>query len=241
MRNFIVLLSLVILTWCSPVFAKPQCTLTHYDEFNGLTQWWVTQIIQDRQGMIWISTWNGLNRYDGYEFVCFKSRAGDGVDIPSDRIDDIVLAEDGSLRCNIDNRVFGFCPQTCKYYELGKKEEARFVRMFKEKHKYELFLENSGAPQQFSDKNGTEWLVYRDGGLKYKDPFTRQYMSYQVDIFVCLIQKEMHGSLVAMACLNSLLKKKHFNCLSKKFLCRYVVSMLIRKIDIGLLRAMTPP
>ncbi len=196
MRNFIVLLSLVILTWCSPVFAKPQCTLTHYDEFNGLTQWWVTQIIQDRQGMIWISTWNGLNRYDGYEFVCFKSRAGDGVDIPSDRIDDIVLAEDGSLRCNIDNRVFGFCPQTCKYYELGKKEEARFVRMFKEKHKYELFLENSGAPQQFSDKNGTEWLVYRDGGLKYKDPFTRQYMSYQVDwhgaskIYFCMLDTE---------------------------------------------------
>ena len=69
---------------------EPICHVTHYDEFSGLAQWNATQIVQDKQGMMWFATWNGLNRFDGYEFECFKSKAGDGVDIPSDRIRDII-------------------------------------------------------------------------------------------------------------------------------------------------------
>ena len=56
-----------------------------------MAQWYVTQIVQDKRGMMWFATWNGLNRYDGYEFVCFKSRVGDGIDMPSDRIRDLSL------------------------------------------------------------------------------------------------------------------------------------------------------
>ena len=58
--------------------------------------------------MIWFSTWNGLNRYDGYQFESFKSRVGDGVDVPSDRIMDMVLDDDGNLLCNIEGGVFVF-------------------------------------------------------------------------------------------------------------------------------------
>lgn len=41
---------------------------------NGLAQNMVDHIFRDSRGFIWISTWNGLDRYDGYEFVHFNSR-----------------------------------------------------------------------------------------------------------------------------------------------------------------------
>ena len=97
MRKAIFLICSMLVCWAKPLHAQPECTVTHYDEFSGMAQWWVTQIVQDKQGMMWFSTWNGLNRYDGYQFECFKSQAGDGIDMPSDRIDDMLLAKDGSF------------------------------------------------------------------------------------------------------------------------------------------------
>jgi ligand-binding sensor domain-containing protein len=39
---------------------------------NGLSNSWVSSILQDEEGFIWFGTWNGLNRYDGYDFTVFK-------------------------------------------------------------------------------------------------------------------------------------------------------------------------
>lgn len=45
-------------------------------EFNklypGLSQNDVNCIIQDKSGILWIGTWDGLNRYDGYEFFVIR-------------------------------------------------------------------------------------------------------------------------------------------------------------------------
>ncbi len=43
--------------------------LTKYNYLNGLSNDIVTSIVQDSFGFIWIATENGLNRFDGYEFV----------------------------------------------------------------------------------------------------------------------------------------------------------------------------
>ena len=40
---------------------------------KGLSNNYVTSIIKDSGGFIWIGTFDGLNRYDGYEFKTFKS------------------------------------------------------------------------------------------------------------------------------------------------------------------------
>ena len=39
---------------------------------QGLSQSTVNCIVQDRQGMIWFGTQDGLNRFDGYKFTVFK-------------------------------------------------------------------------------------------------------------------------------------------------------------------------
>ena len=42
--------------------AVPQCRIQRNDENDGLTQWHVTQMTQDGQGMMWFATWFGLQR-----------------------------------------------------------------------------------------------------------------------------------------------------------------------------------
>ncbi len=44
----------------------------HLSVVNGLSQSWVRSICQDNQGFIWIGTYDGLNRYDGYNFKVYK-------------------------------------------------------------------------------------------------------------------------------------------------------------------------
>ncbi len=44
---------------------------------EGLSQSGVTQILQDRQGFIWLGTQDGLNRYDGHTFVVYHNDAED--------------------------------------------------------------------------------------------------------------------------------------------------------------------
>lgn len=45
---------------------------------RGLSQSSVLQIFQDRRGLIWFGTQEGLNRYDGYRFTVHRAREQDG-------------------------------------------------------------------------------------------------------------------------------------------------------------------
>ena len=181
MRKAVILIWCILVGWMNSLSAQPQCTVTHYDEFSGMAQWWVTQIVQDQQGMMWFSTWNGLNRYDGYQFECFKSQAGDGIDMPSDRIDDMLLAKDGSLRCMVDSHVYGFSTKTCRFFKLSESEERQLKGEFAKLHQKEEAFERAGVPNIYKDIYGTEWAIGQNGKLAYKDAVTGNYVDYLTD------------------------------------------------------------
>ena len=75
---------LILGVW--PVLASPPAPAEPPDELQfvrlgpeqGLAHNTSTSIIQDRQGFIWITTDDGLNRYDGYEFKHFRLDPGLG-------------------------------------------------------------------------------------------------------------------------------------------------------------------
>ena len=146
--------------------------------------------------MMWFATWNGLNRYDGYEFVNFKSRAGDGIDMPSDRIRDIALAEDGNLRCKVDDRVLGFCTKTYKFYQISASEEKKMLAIFERKRNEGIVFNKSGEINTYKDIYGTEWIINHDGRMKYKNPSSGQLIDYPAEwngaqhIHFCLTDKE---------------------------------------------------
>jgi signal transduction histidine kinase/ligand-binding sensor domain-containing protein/AraC-like DNA-binding protein len=45
----------------------------HITSDQGLSQNTVDCILQDSRGFMWFGTWNGLNRFDGYNFMVYKS------------------------------------------------------------------------------------------------------------------------------------------------------------------------
>lgn len=62
---------LLILNTCL-LKGQPICVSQRYTVKDGLVQNNPSQILQDHNGFIWISTWNGLSRFDGREFETFK-------------------------------------------------------------------------------------------------------------------------------------------------------------------------
>ncbi|XZF14936.1 histidine kinase [Chitinophagaceae bacterium MMS25-I14] len=58
-----------------PVYAQ-KYSVIHYDKSNGFPGSYGYQMYQDRHGYIWISTENGLARFNGYEFKLFTTKDG---------------------------------------------------------------------------------------------------------------------------------------------------------------------
>lgn len=84
--------------------------------------WHITKMLQDKTGFMWISSWEGLTRFDGYHFVTFKSKAGDGSPLMSNRIRDIELASNGNIYCMVDERWFLFSLEQGAFFSISDAE-----------------------------------------------------------------------------------------------------------------------
>ena len=97
--------------------------VTAYDAEDGVPSGHITQLLQDKCGFLWFATWNGLCRYDGYDFQTFKPVAGDGCHIPTDRIRDIGLRPDGNILCRVDDDYFLFDTRSYRFRDLTSAEQ----------------------------------------------------------------------------------------------------------------------
>ena len=74
------LLTLLILCACVGELAatnSPQCVFQRYSTFEGLTHDHVSDIYTDSRGFVWVCTWYGVSRFDGYTFKNFSTSPGD--------------------------------------------------------------------------------------------------------------------------------------------------------------------
>ena len=152
--------------------------LRHYDESNGLSHHHATRVLQDSTGMMWIATYNGLNRFDGYRFVTFKAEAEDEMNIPSDRIRRIRLTEDNNILCLIDDSVVLFNTHTCRFESLQASEEIKGQLqsdwnpdLWVPKDQYSSLgnLRFKDIRYDYEDRQGNHWLI-DDHGLFVATP-----------------------------------------------------------------------
>ena len=91
----------VLIPFCFAWFtigAQPSSSsFLHYNTDQGLSNDHITGITKDKLGFIWISTINGLNRFDGRTFRNFYHDPKDASSIPGDVIKGITPAPDGWL------------------------------------------------------------------------------------------------------------------------------------------------
>jgi PAS domain S-box-containing protein len=95
---------------------NPQYTFEHISQEQGLSFNTVTAFAQDKQGFLWVGTFDGLNRYDGVQFKIFRHTSGDATkNIPNqirflyaDKNDEIWIV-------SYDNTISRFNPRTEKF------------------------------------------------------------------------------------------------------------------------------
>ena len=65
---------------------QKKCTFTHYSSKDGLSQNTVMYMLQDHNDFLWFATWDGINRFDGYNFTTYKPRPDNNIPLSNSRI-----------------------------------------------------------------------------------------------------------------------------------------------------------
>ena len=73
---------LVVSGSVSYIQAQDNYLLKTFTTDNGLPHNFIQSIAQDQTGFIWIATWDGLSRFDGYEFKNYYHNPGDSASFP---------------------------------------------------------------------------------------------------------------------------------------------------------------
>ena len=88
----IILLMLVGLFWETYVNAQGNdLKFEHYNDGDGLSHNAARHILQDKHGFLWIGTFSGLNRFDGYRFKQYLSTGVGNHSIKNDDITSLFI------------------------------------------------------------------------------------------------------------------------------------------------------
>ncbi len=162
-RNMVVLLLLMACGMTAALHAQTQYREVTFDEEDGLPHSHVTQLLQDGQGLMWFATWNGLCRYDGYEFRTFKPAVGDGCAMTTDRFRDIALRPDGNILCRVDDDYFCFDTRSCTFRNLTEAERKTVADDLK---RYRTSISTAVPGRIYfsiTDRQGNVWSTTQDG------------------------------------------------------------------------------
>lgn len=90
-----ILKNAALLWYCCCAFllgAQPQVKTQHFGLRDGLPHRWTLDVLQDRNGFIWIATYGGLSRYDGHQFLVYRHDAGAPNSLSDNRV--TIMSED---------------------------------------------------------------------------------------------------------------------------------------------------
>ncbi len=128
-------------------FSDTQIKVYGFDQ--GLSHRNVFKVQQDTSGFIWVATINGLNRFDGYEFLQYNSRNKDHR-IPNDVISDMLIDDHNNIWLSNPDYITSLNPTTNETYSLQIK-------------KGNIVRRESWVPHSlFLDLNGTIWAATYD-------------------------------------------------------------------------------
>jgi len=126
---------------------------------QGLSHSIVLHILQDSKGYLWISTGNGINKYDGISFYSYRPNLRDPYSISSNYAE--IIFEDSKGRLWFGHRFSGL--------DLFDRNIEKFTH-FRNKadNPYSLSSDNVNAITE--DKDGFLWIGTGNAGLNKFDP-----------------------------------------------------------------------
>lgn len=133
---------------------------------EGLSQNTVSAMVQDDEGYIWLGTKDGLNRFDGYDFIVFRNAKGDKPTLSSSTITALHQDTDGMLWVGTTFGLNRFDPKTF--------ETESFFHWFEDS----LTISSNSIKCIEQDAEGRIWIG-TDNGLNL---FTQEgsFIRYQI-------------------------------------------------------------
>ena len=157
----------VVLLSFQPSFAQPHhFSFKNLTTKNGLSYNLVNCLFQDREGYVWVGTFNGLNRYDGSRFVVFKTDRSNPHAIVHNNINDICEGNDGDIWIGTANGVSRYL-----------KDKNTFVNYLLEPHSKDASRAND-VTNMLCDRKGQVW-VSSLAGLYVFNPAKESFSGYK--------------------------------------------------------------
>ncbi len=151
--------AVLVLFFLSPLF-HAQENFEFLTINQGLSQNYIYSIYQDKKGFIWIGTKDGLNRYDGYEFVCYRHNPADSTSLSENNVS--IIFEDSKERLWIGTNGGGL-----NLFNREKESFTHFVSGVSNKT-----LSSNFITVICESRDGFLWIGTTDGGLNKFDPVT---------------------------------------------------------------------
>lgn len=170
-RTSFAFLNIRIIIWLSdllliPVLLSaqnfPDLKFLHYSVQDGLSSNNTRAVIQDKRGVIWISTADGLNRFDGSGFRVYKHNPADSTSICDNDVRSMCIDHENMLWLCTGNGLSRFNPVTGKSVSYYHKESSGNT------------LADNFENNPFVDSRGRLWLSGSSGV---------QLFDYQKNIF----------------------------------------------------------
>lgn len=130
----------------------------------------ITGILQDSKNFIWVATFNGLFRYDGYKCTAFRhdpTKPGtiSGIDVNCLCLDKEGVLWVGTYQYGLNR--FHWETETFTHYKSNKKDSQS--------------LSHDGVSVIYDDQKGYLWIGTLDGGLNRFDRKTGKFQRFQHD------------------------------------------------------------
>ncbi|MBC7391677.1 MAG: hypothetical protein H7329_20955, partial [Opitutaceae bacterium] len=154
---------------------------------------YVTSIVQDKYGMMWFGTFNGLVRFDGYNYKVFLHNEQDSFSLPDNLIRSLHLTADGNLLVANENHGFSI-------FDFESEHFTRYMHNEKDQNS----LSNNNIIGLLVDSKGIVWIGTWKGLNRY-DPKTKRFNFYHIKSnimedsnleFISSIAEEPDGKLL---------------------------------------------
>lgn len=192
-RKFVYLILLAFLALSTNAQRKLDFQRLSIDD--GFTSSRANTIIQDRKGFIWIGTWNGLNRYDGYQCKIYRPSYHDSTTISNREVVELLEDHSGNIWIGTSSGLNCLNPSTeqLKRFEF----ENRIISLYEDHENiiwigtwnaglYKLdpasgqidhFLTNDIISDIYEDSRNILWLATYNGLVNF-DRNTGGYVRY---------------------------------------------------------------
>jgi len=93
--------------------------MRHIGIEEGLSKSAVTALLQDETGFIWIGTYDGLNRYDGYQFTVYRPVDGDTTSLSDNYIQCLLQDTKNKIWIGTKKGLNRYDPETEKFQRIN--------------------------------------------------------------------------------------------------------------------------